>query len=306
MRPNETEELVHLLEAGSSLPTLIISTASIPFNAAIIFILLAGTRKPDSGIHMMLLAVADILFVTTPWMMFALLKHESANDFATVNWSWRVYEYVSTVTITQNRWMTFLMAFKRFLCLFSFEYAMKIRDKTTWENFLDNFLLGFVFGLVQGIALSCFMYYEDIKVHSKAVRYFVLNIHPIITLTTMIIITTLMIWRLKGCTPHCLPPVMEENNPVAVEFRRAIICVVAFFSLAQMASIIYFLGRGRGEAMARAFQIRWICLVLNSSVNFFIYCLTSATFRFRIKKIVTRNGTIARLITRTDGDDETP
>ena len=249
---------------------------------------------------MFLLAIADILFVTTPWLMYFLFLHEKANGFCTVEQSWSIYEYVSTVTITQNRWMPFFMAFKRFLCLFSFRYALHIRDKTahqqdktTWKNWRNNLLLGFFFGLIQGCVLSTIMYIADKHDSSQSLRYIMFNVHPVVTTTIMAIITVLMVLRLSCCRNFRFP-IPDDSKSVSAEFRRAIIVVTTFFILAQAATIVYFFDRQRSEGndgseVVNHFYIRWICLVINSSVNFFIYCATSSTFRERVKKLVNKS-----------------
>ena len=108
---NETLQLSRLLEAGASLPVLLLSALSIPLNCMIIFVIKGGKQKPEGAVHMLLLAVADILFVTTPWLMFALHSFgEGWGSICDVKCLWGIYEYASTITITQNRWMTFFMA----------------------------------------------------------------------------------------------------------------------------------------------------------------------------------------------------
>ena len=192
---------------------------------------------------MLLLAVADILFVTTPWLMFALHSFgESWGSFCDVKCLWGIYEYASTITITQNRWMTFFMAFKRFLCVFVFTYSLYLGRKSKQEYFRDNILWGFSFGLVQGIAISTFMIVGDRRGLTQEARYGVYNVHPILITALMAIITILMIIRLTFCRSFLFP---IRENKISAQFRRGIISVAIIYILAQSATIVYFYDRKR-------------------------------------------------------------
>ena len=92
-----------------------------------------------------------------------------------------------------------------------------------------------------------------------------------------------LIIRLTFCRSFLFP---IRENKISAQLRRGIISVAILYILAQSATIVYFYDRKwklDGKAVLH-FKIRWIFLILNSTVPIFLYYFASKIFRNRVLK----------------------
>ena len=95
---NETKTLTSLLGVGSDNSILLLSLISLPLNLLVICVIAKGSRKPEVAIDMLLLAIADILLVMPPWLMFLFLEIGLNSKKCDIKFLWRIYEVHSVFT----------------------------------------------------------------------------------------------------------------------------------------------------------------------------------------------------------------
>ena len=116
----------------------------------------------EALIHLILLAISDILCASRVWLLFGYFFvncHVTILKF-NADILLLVQGYILLLS-TSNCWMTFYLAIKRFRMVFDFEHARKQLNRSTTEKIRQGICYGFLFGIVQGehkrvrIMISC-------------------------------------------------------------------------------------------------------------------------------------------------------
>ena len=144
---NDSVMYLRLLFAGASTPSLITSLVAIPLNALSLYLIYmsqvkkrrgggggkkrtASSAVSEGALHLMLLAVSDLLVSSSTWILYGFFYIGEATEFCHVLSQAHVVNTWLNVVVTANRWMTFFMAAKRCRILFDQHYALTVRCRS--------------------------------------------------------------------------------------------------------------------------------------------------------------------------------
>ena len=211
------------------------------------------------------------------------------------------------VFLTTNRWLTFLLAVKRYRAVFDIDYALQLIRRSARTNFRRCVGFGFVGGVLQGLVVSLTaVAFRVFLPDARKVPAIVLALHPLVVTPTMTYLTVAIILKIRADYSSSSSSAtsrrrnfggrLRKTSALSTsasstssfrEFQLSIVVVCVFFVLSQYTNLLYFIARGlKSHIEHDAFFYGCLLTMLNSCVHFFVYFATSKKFRVALKQFV--------------------